>query len=113
MTSINEEDYYYDLELDEKSITCKQPNLISIQLKPHQLACLKKASIMEGFGNIKYYTLLELFDYVKKTVDGIKNPYKVYIRYNLNLGFIEEFYIDKNQHIADEEIGFIVNNFNE
>ncbi len=54
MTSINEEDYYYELELDEKSITCKQPNLISIQLKPHQLACLKKASIMEGFGNIKY-----------------------------------------------------------
>jgi len=45
---------YFDLELDEKSLTMKQPSKITIQLKPHQLACLKKAYIMEKYGNIKY-----------------------------------------------------------
>tara|TARA_Y100000389_G_scaffold38745_1_gene33134 strand:+ start:705 stop:2564 length:1860 start_codon:yes stop_codon:yes gene_type:complete len=53
MTRINL-DETYDLELDETSAINKQPSLISIQLKPHQLACLKKASIMEKFGSIKY-----------------------------------------------------------
>ena len=53
MTKINL-DESYDLELDETSAINKQPSLISIQLKPHQLACLKKAFIMEKFGSIKY-----------------------------------------------------------
>lgn len=54
MTIQENESSYYDLELDEKSAIIKQPSLISTQLKPHQLACLKKAYIMEKYGNIKY-----------------------------------------------------------
>jgi len=54
MTIEEHESNYYDLELDEKSAIIKQPSLISTQLKPHQLACLKKAYIMEKYGNIKY-----------------------------------------------------------
>tara|TARA_B110001450_G_scaffold81706_1_gene77510 strand:- start:11091 stop:12947 length:1857 start_codon:yes stop_codon:yes gene_type:complete len=53
MTRINE-DESYDLELDETSRTNIQPLLISIQLKPHQLACLNKAYIMEKNGSVKY-----------------------------------------------------------
>ena len=57
MTIIENDDessYFYDLELDEKSVIMKQPSLINMQLKPHQLACLKKAYIMEKYGIIKY-----------------------------------------------------------
>lgn len=66
--------------------------------------------IQNNFSDIKYYTLYELFDYVKDTITNTDNPYKVYIKYNPEFGYIEEFYIDKNKHIADEEIGFYVKN---
>lgn len=49
------ENYKYDLELNEQSPRIDQNNkLITIQLKPHQLACLTKAKIMEKTGNIYY-----------------------------------------------------------
>jgi hypothetical protein len=67
--------------------------------------------IQNNFSDIKYYTLYELFDYVKDTISNTENPHIVYINYNPEFGYIEEFYIDKNQHIADEEIGFYVKNF--
>ena len=74
---------------------------------------VKNKSIQNNFGTAKYYTLADLFDYVEKTINSTKNPHKVNIRYNPEFGYIEEFYIDKNKHIADEEIGFIVKNFKE
>ena len=74
---------------------------------------VKNKSIQNNFGTIKYYTLAELFDYVEKTINSTKNPHKVNIRYNPEFGYIEEFYIDKDQYIADEEIGFVVKNFKE
>ena len=46
--------YQYDLELDESSPSYKQPENIKTKLKPHQLACLYKAKLMENYGTINY-----------------------------------------------------------
>jgi len=48
------DDYKFDLELDENCPIMKQPKLINIQLKPHQLTCLSKAYKMEKTGKINY-----------------------------------------------------------
>ena len=49
--------YQYDLELDELSPAYKQPENIKTQLKPHQLACLYKAKLME----INYIHIINIY----------------------------------------------------
>jgi hypothetical protein len=55
-------DYYnydsviYNIELDNESPRCVQPAKIKKQLKPHQLACLYKAIMMENHRKIRYIT---------------------------------------------------------
>jgi SNF2 family DNA or RNA helicase len=44
----------YDIELDSNSPRCGQPSKIKKMLKPHQLACLYKATYMENVGSITY-----------------------------------------------------------
>jgi len=44
----------YDIELDGNSLRCAQPSKIKKILKPHQLACLYKAIYMENIGSITY-----------------------------------------------------------
>jgi len=46
--------FIYNIELNENSPRAEQPVNIKIPLKPHQLASLLKASIMENKGNINY-----------------------------------------------------------
>ena len=44
----------YDIELDSNSMRCGQPSKIKKALKPHQLACLYKATYMENVGSTTY-----------------------------------------------------------
>jgi SNF2 family DNA or RNA helicase len=44
----------YDIELDGNSMRCGQPSKIKKALKPHQLACLYKATYMENVGSTTY-----------------------------------------------------------
>ena len=46
--------YKYNLEIDQLSPVAIQPENILINLKSHQLACLKKAIDMESLGYIEY-----------------------------------------------------------
>ena len=60
-----------------------------------------------NFNNKDYYTLFNLFSYVDNLIFNNNTANKIDIKYNKNYGFIEEFYIDKDMNIADEEIGFL------
>jgi hypothetical protein len=75
-------DYIYDLELDESSPSYKQPENIKIQLKPHQLACLHKAKIMEKNGIINYNINSNKFNDIYNT--GLNGEYKI----NTNIGIL-------------------------
>jgi hypothetical protein len=50
----NYKDIIYNIELDSGSRRCTQPSKIKKQLKPHQLACLHKAIMMENHRKIRY-----------------------------------------------------------
>jgi hypothetical protein len=54
MSSDENNNLTYDIELDSNSLRCGQPNKIKKILKPHQLACLYKAIYMENVGSITY-----------------------------------------------------------
>ena len=71
---------------------------------------VKNNKLINKHKDITYYTLNDLFTYVSKTLDNTPNPYQINIKYNDEYGYIEQFYIDKNMNIADEEIGFNANN---
>ena len=75
-------DIIYDLELDENSPIKKQNNLIKRQLKPHQLACLQKAFLMEKTGEINYYINENKHNDIYNT--GLKGAYTI----NTNIGII-------------------------
>ena len=74
--------YVYDLELDESSPSYKQPENIKIQLKPHQLACLYKAKLMETYGIINYNINSKNYNDIFNT--GLNGEYKI----NTNIGII-------------------------
>ena len=74
--------YLYDLELDESSPSYKQPENIKIQLKPHQLACLYKAKLMENYGIINYNINSKNYNDIFNT--GLNGEYKI----NTNIGII-------------------------
>jgi len=68
------QNHQYDLELDELSPAYKQPLDIKIQLKPHQLACLYKAKLMETYGCINYNIDSKKYNDIYGTnLDGIYN----------------------------------------
>ena len=68
------QNHQYDLELDELSPSYKQPLDIKIQLKPHQLACLYKAKLMETYGSINYNIDSKKYNDIYSTnLDGIYN----------------------------------------
>jgi SNF2 family DNA or RNA helicase len=48
------EDIIYGLEITSESPRCEQPANIKKLLKPHQLACLYKAILMENVGTVNY-----------------------------------------------------------
>ena len=48
------EQYEYDIEMNESAPRWRQPDKITISLKPHQLAGLSKAICMESTGTIHY-----------------------------------------------------------
>jgi SNF2 family DNA or RNA helicase len=48
------EDIIYGLEITSESPRCAQPEKIKKLLKPHQLACLYKATLMENIGTVNY-----------------------------------------------------------
>lgn len=75
-------DITYDLELDENSPIKKQNEFIKRQLKPHQLACLQKAYIMEKTGKINYYINEEKYNDIYNTC--LKGDYSI----NTNIGII-------------------------
>ena len=56
MSNENYDNVIYNIELDNESPRCSQPVKIKKQLKPHQLACLYKAIMMENHRKIKYTT---------------------------------------------------------
>ena len=74
--------YQYDLELDELSPSYKQPENIKTQLKPHQLACLYKAKLMENYGTINYNINSNNYNDIYNT--GLSGEYKI----NTNIGII-------------------------
>tara|TARA_B110000858_G_scaffold194598_2_gene249323 strand:- start:75 stop:1934 length:1860 start_codon:yes stop_codon:yes gene_type:complete len=74
--------YEFDLELDELSPSLKQPNDILISLKPHQLACLYKAKIMESYGSINYNINSKNNNDIYNT--GLNGEYKI----STNIGII-------------------------
>lgn len=47
-------DYEYGSEINELAPRSSQPDKVSVKLKPHQLACLYKAILMEKKGTINY-----------------------------------------------------------
>ena len=49
-----DEDIIYGLEITSESPRCAQPEKIKKLLKPHQLACLYKATLMENIGTVNY-----------------------------------------------------------
>ena len=65
----------------------------------------KEVSKDFGFG---YRTLSELFDYVETKLDQL--PERISITYDEKYGYINNFFVDVSEMIADEEIGFMVNN---
>ena len=66
----------YDIELDGNSLRSGQPTKIKKLLKPHQLACLYKATYMENVGSIKYKN---------RDVSLINNPYTIKISTNIGI----------------------------
>jgi hypothetical protein len=74
--------YQYDLELDELSPAYKQPENIKTQLKPHQLACLYKAKLMENYGTINYNINSDNYNDIYNT--GLNGEYRI----NTNIGII-------------------------
>lgn len=74
--------YQYDLELDESSPSYKQPENIKTQLKPHQLACLYKAKLMENYGTINYNINSDNYNDIYNT--RLNGEYKI----NTNIGII-------------------------
>ena len=54
MSDYNYDNLIYNIELDSNSYRCIQPTKIKKQLKPHQLACLYKAIMMENHRKIVY-----------------------------------------------------------
>ena len=54
MSDYNYDNIIYNIELDSNSHRCIQPTKIKKQLKPHQLACLYKAIMMENHRKIVY-----------------------------------------------------------
>jgi hypothetical protein len=74
--------YQYDLELDESSPSYKQPENIKTQLKPHQLACLYKAKLMENYGMINYNINSNNYNDIYNT--GLNGEYTI----NTNIGII-------------------------
>lgn len=69
----------YNIELNDDSPRSEQPSKITIPLKPHQLASLFKASIMENTGTINY-NLNNQSDIINLT----SRHNTVSINYNLN-----------------------------
>jgi SNF2 family DNA or RNA helicase len=65
MSSAENYNLTYDIELDGNSLRCGQPTKIKKILKPHQLACLYKAIYMENVGTITYKN---------REVVGLRNP---------------------------------------
>lgn len=47
-------DYRYGMEIQESDPVYGQPDKIKVALKPHQLACIYKACLMERSGQVKY-----------------------------------------------------------
>jgi hypothetical protein len=77
------ENYKYELELNEYSPRIDQnTKLITIQLKPHQLACLTKAKIMEQYGNLYYNIDKNKHNDIFNT--GLDGEYKI----NTNIGIL-------------------------
>jgi SNF2 family DNA or RNA helicase len=67
------EDISYDLEITSESPRCEQPKNIKKLLKPHQLACLYKAILMENVGTINYnITRNDLPPYNQSYIENIK-----------------------------------------
>jgi SNF2 family DNA or RNA helicase len=67
------EDISYDLEITSESPRCEQPKGIKKLLKPHQLACLYKAILMENVGTVNYnITRNDLPPYNESYVENIK-----------------------------------------
>lgn len=74
--------YQYDLELDDTSPFYKQPDNIKTQLKPHQLACLYKAKLMENHGTINYNINSKNYNDIYNT--GLNGEYTI----STNIGII-------------------------
>lgn len=77
-------DFQYNLEIDELCPISKQPDLIKTTLKPHQLASLQKAKIMETTGGIKYNIKYSIDDNVTNLLDSLP-PDKYSIKTNIGI----------------------------
>lgn len=72
-------DVKYNFEIDEKCPRSSQPKDIKITLKPHQMACLFKATQMEQTGCVEYETVDNTF-----TI-GMRNINKISVRSNVGI----------------------------
>jgi hypothetical protein len=61
------------------------------------------------FANKNLKTIDELFEYLQNSLE--KNPYKATIIYDQTLGFPTSIYIDFDQQMIDEEIGYTISDF--
>ena len=56
-----------------------------------------------------FKTIDELFDYIETSLKS--DPYKVEIRYDETYGYPVFVYFDFDKNVADEEMGFAIDNF--
>jgi len=81
----------YDIEMDAKSPRCNQPVKIKKALKPHQLACLYKAILMENEGTIHYKFNEETFNKFYNQTYHYICPYRFAagnVKISTNIGII-------------------------
>lgn len=76
------EDIVYGLEITSESPRCEQPKNIIKLLKPHQLACLYKATLMENTGTVNYNIIVD------DDIIGGDETYVEDIKVSTNIGIL-------------------------
>lgn len=94
------DNYEYDIEIDENAPRALQSDKIKLSMKPHQLACLYKALIMENKGLIKYNikNLNEFFNITNVLYNRKIN--------NCNNGFDGKLEVSTNLGIMGDIVGY-------